>query len=62
MIIIVLNIRIGEVEKKIPDTNNFVKKRHYNVKITDIGPKYFTTSDYNKFTSEILEAKIKEKY
>ena len=26
----------------------------------DIGTKYFTRSDYNKFTGEILNAKIKE--
>ena len=27
----------------------------------DIASKYFTTSDYNKFTNSILDANIKEK-
>ena len=30
-------------------------------KISDIEIKYFTRYDYNKFTGEILNAKIKEK-
>ena len=29
--------------------------------MTDTEKKYFTTSDYNKFSSVILDAKIKEK-
>ena len=33
----------------------------YNAKISDTEAKYFTASDYNKFTSEIFETKIKEK-
>ena len=32
-----------------------------DAKISGIETKYFTTSDYNKFTSEVLNAKIKEK-
>ena len=32
-----------------------------DAKISDIETKYFTTSDYNKFASEVLNAKIKEK-
>ena len=30
-------------------------------KISDIEPKYFITSDYNKFTRDIFNARIKEK-
>ena len=30
-------------------------------KILDIESKYFTTSDYNNFTSQTLDAKIKQK-
>ena len=41
--------------------NNIVKKTDYDVKISDIQSMYFVTSDYNKLTSEILNAKIKEK-
>ena len=36
-------------------------KRDYDAEILDIEIKYFTILDYNKFTSEILNAKIKEK-
>ena len=32
----------------------------YDVKISDIETKYFTTSDYNRFTSEIINKKIKK--
>ena len=38
-----------------------VKKTDYGAKISEIEGKYFTTSDYNNFTSDILEAKIKQK-
>ena len=37
------------------------KKADYDAKISDIGKKYFTTSDYNKFTNDILDTKIKNK-
>ena len=38
-----------------------VKKKVYDTKILHIEGKYFTTSDYNKFMSDILDAKVKEK-
>ena len=31
------------------------------MKISDIEGKYFTTSDYNKFTSELIDTKIEQK-
>ena len=37
------------------------KKTVYGPKISEIGEKRFTISDYNKFTSGILDAKIKQK-
>ena len=37
------------------------KKTDYDTKISDIETKYFNTSDYNKFMSEILDTKMKEK-
>ena len=37
------------------------KKIDYHAKILDIEPKYFSTVDYNKFTSETLHTKIKQK-
>ena len=36
------------------------KKTDDDARISDIERKYFTTSDYNKFTREIIGAKIKE--
>ena len=36
-------------------------KTDYDVKISDIKKKHFTSCDYNQFTSNILNAKVKEK-
>ena len=49
------------VENKITDVKNLVKKTDYDAKILDIESKYFTTADYKKFTSQTLDAKIKQK-
>ena len=57
----VLNTKIGEVDSKIPGVSNLVRKTDYNTKTSDIKAKYFTTSDYKKFTKEILDAKMKER-
>ena len=57
----VLNTKIGEVEEKIPIVSGLVKKTNYDAKILDTEEKYFTTSGYNKFTSDILDPKIKQK-
>ena len=57
----VLNTKIGEFNNKIPSVSGLVTKTDYNTKISDIKAKYFTISDYNKFTEEILDAKMKEK-
>ena len=57
----VLNTKIKEVENKMPALSDLVKKTDYGAKISEIEGKYFTTSDYNNFTSDILEAKTKQK-
>ena len=57
----VLNTQISEVENKIPSVSGLVNKTDYDAKIKDIEGKYFTTADYNKFKSNIVDAKIKEK-
>ena len=57
----VLKTKIEEVENKTPSVGDLVKKMHYDAKISEIETKYFTISDYDKFTSKILETKIKEK-
>ena len=46
------------VKNKILNVSNLVKKAGYVAKISDIENKYFTTSDYNKFTNNILDARI----
>ena len=56
----VLN-KIEEVQNKIPDVSGLVKKTDYDAKISDIEGKYFTTADYNKFTRDVLDIKIKQK-
>ena len=43
----------------MPDVSGLVKKTDYKMSGTEI--KYFNTADYNKFTSDILDAKIKQK-
>ena len=47
----------------MPNTTDLLKKNtpYYDVNISDVDKKYFTTSDYNKFTGKILDAKIKKK-
>ena len=61
MTINVLNTKIDDVERKIPNASSLVNKRNYGDKILDTEGKYFTTSDYNKFMSDILDARIKTK-
>ena len=43
----------------MPHIFGLVKKTDYDAKIPEIEGKYFTTF-YNKFMSEILDAKIKQ--
>ena len=49
------------VEKKIHSVSDLVQKIDYDIKILDAGFEVLTTSDYNKFSVEILDKKIKEK-
>ena len=56
----VLDTNIGEVEIKIPDVSGLVKKTNYDARISDIEKKYLTTSDNNRFTSGIFDAKMKK--
>ena len=57
----VLGTKTKEVDNKIPNFNCLVKKTNYDAKTSEIERKYFTTSDYDKFNSDILDAKIKLK-
>ena len=60
MITNVPNIKIKEGDNKIPDLKSLVNKRDYNAKISKIEWKYFTASDYHKFTSEKHDKEIKQ--
>ena len=53
--------KISGIETKVLDISGFVKKTDYDAKISGTEKEYFTTADYNRFTSEPLDAKIKEK-
>ena len=52
----VLNTKTEEVENEISNVTDLVKKTYYDAKISDIEGKYFTT-DYNRFTTNSLDAK-----
>ena len=56
------NAALTGVENTIPNVSNFVKKADHDAKILNIESKYFTAADYNKFTSQTLDAKIKWKW
>ena len=56
----VLDTKIKEIWNKIPDLSGLVQKTDYDAKISEIEGKSLTNSDYNKFTSDILNAKIKQ--
>ena len=56
-----LENKIEDVHEKIPDISGLTTAV-LNTKIGKIEQKiFFPTSDYNKFTSGILDTKIKEK-
>ena len=50
---------LNSVNNEIPNVSDLIKKAGYDTKPLNIDSKYFTTSDYNKFTNNILDAKIK---
>ena len=56
-----ISAALTAVENKIPNVSSLVKKTDHDAKTSDIESKYFTTADCNKFTSQTLDAKIKEK-
>ena len=49
------------VGNKISSVSDLVKKADYHAEIKDIENKYFTTSDFNEFTNNVLDAKITAK-
>ena len=55
---IVTTTGLTAVENKIPNVSDLVKKEDYDTEIKGITNKYFTTSDYNKFTNNILDRRV----
>ena len=45
----------------MPDLSSLVKKTDYDAKLVEVEGKYFSSCDYNKFSTVILDAKIKQK-
>ena len=58
--------KLEKLIKKIPDVSGLVttvlmqKKKDHDAKISEIERKYFHASDYNKFMSDIIDAKMKQ--
>ena len=50
---------LNAVENKIPNVSDIVNKTDHDARISGIETKYFTTSDYNKFTGGTLDKKTK---
>ena len=57
----VLHTKIAKIKNKMPVASDLVKKTDYDTKVLEIQRKYITTSDYNKFKNDILDAKIKQR-
>ena len=49
-------VALTAVEKKIADVSNLVRKIDYSAIILE----YFTAADYNEFTSQTLDEKVKQ--
>ena len=52
---------LNDVESKIPNFRDLVKRIDYDAKMLDFENKYFTTSEYSNCAGEIINAKIKGK-
>ena len=58
---------LNAVENKIPSVSNLAKKTYYNTKINEIKKKitdhnhnkYIATPEFNKFTSEVFDSRLK---
>ena len=55
------NTALTAVENKTPNVINLLTRINYDAKISEIDSKYFTTADYNKFTSQTLDEKINKR-
>ena len=51
---------LNAVKNEIPNVSDIVRKTDYDAETPDIDGKYFTMSDNNKFTNDIIDATIKK--
>ena len=59
-VIMPLSLRLKRNWKWYPTfVSDLVKEIDYDAKISDIETKYFTSSNYDKYTGEILNTKMK---
>ena len=56
-----LDTKIKEFDNKVLHLSGLVKKADYDTKISEIEKNICNTSDYNTFTSDLLDAMIKGK-
>ena len=56
----VFDTNMKEVENKFPVVSYLDKKMDYGTKISELKGKYITTSDYDNFASDIIDAKVKQ--
>ena len=56
-----LNTKVKEFDNKIRDFSGLLTKTDYDAKISEIEARYITASDYDKFTSDILNVRINQK-
>ena len=57
----VLNTNTIEIKNKIPVVSDLVNTTDYDTKMSEIKRKYITSSDHNKFTKEVIDARMKQK-
>ena len=61
-----LNLKIGEVEKKMPDKSGLKSTNVLETQINEVenkisdNSKYITTQEFNKLTTEHFTAKLKQ--
>ena len=61
----VLNIKVSEVENKIPDTSSLLTTTVLNTKVSEVEnriphhDKYITTPEFDKLTAEDFTARLK---
>ena len=54
------NAKIFEIENKILSITELAPTSALTSKMLDIKSKYFTTGDYNEFTSQTVDAEVKQ--